>query len=191
MIILVAGKAGSGKDSISQYLVDNYGFKHDSLAAPLKRLVSDVFDIPLHILNPHNPKDRQVREEELKSWPGWTPRKLLQFVGTELFRTNIADDIWVRSLWLRINKNPTENVTVSDVRFPNEREYLVKMAPQNVYTIRVERPGCDGSTSGGIKTHASEAFEIEADFVIKNDSTLQDLYAKVDEILKSLNITIN
>ena len=43
MLIGVCGKAGSGKDTIADYLVKKYNFKKIALADPIKRMVEDVF----------------------------------------------------------------------------------------------------------------------------------------------------
>ena len=84
------------------------------------------------------------REQELPDWEGWSVRKLLQFIGTELFRTNIAPDIWVKSLWLRVKSNPDKNYVVTDVRFPNELNYLRDNGGEDFVSFKVTREGCDG-----------------------------------------------
>jgi dephospho-CoA kinase len=96
MLIGVCGRAGSGKDTIGDYLSKMYGYKKNALADPIKRLVKDIF-----VLDDYTVYDRIAREEPLKQWEGWTVRKLLQFIGTELFREKIDDAVWVKSLWLR------------------------------------------------------------------------------------------
>jgi hypothetical protein len=119
MLIGICGKAGAGKDTIGDYLVKKYNFKKIALADPIKRIVKDVF-----VLDDHTVYDRVEREKELENWKGWSVRKLLQFIGTELFRNNIDDSVWVKSLWYRIKNDADNNYVVTDIRFPNELKYF-------------------------------------------------------------------
>lgn len=43
-VIAISGQINSGKDTVSDYLVENYGFCKVSFADPLKRFCSDVFE---------------------------------------------------------------------------------------------------------------------------------------------------
>jgi dephospho-CoA kinase len=42
MLVGVCGKAGAGKDTIADYLVNAYKFKKIALEDPIKRLVKDI-----------------------------------------------------------------------------------------------------------------------------------------------------
>jgi len=179
MLVGICGKAGSGKDTVGDYLVKQYGFKRIALADPIKRLVEDVF-----VLDKHMVYDRMAREQPLESWPGWTVRKLLQFIGTELFRENIDDAIWVKSLWYRICDDKDNNYVVTDVRFPNELQYFKDNALKNhmpFVSMKTVREGCNGVV--GLQGHASEAYDLEAEYILENNGTFQDLYSKVDHII--------
>jgi len=178
MLIGVCGKAGSGKDTIGDYLVEKYGFKKIALADPIKRLVKDIF-----ALDDHTVYDRDAREKNLERWEGWSVRRLLQYIGTELFRENIDDAIWVKSLWYKIQDDKSCNYVVTDVRFPNELNYLNENSEEGEFlSIKVERPGYNGDV--GLKGHASEAYDLEGDVKIVNNGTMEDVYSKVDEIVK-------
>ena len=48
MLVGITGKAGSGKDTVGDYLVKSHGFKKIALADPIKRLVKDVFVLDEH-----------------------------------------------------------------------------------------------------------------------------------------------
>jgi hypothetical protein len=180
MLVGICGKAGAGKDTIADYLVKHYAFKKIALADPIKRMVKDVF-----VLDDYTVYDRVAREQPLEQWNGWSVRKLLQTIGTELFRRNIDDSVWVKSLWYRVKSDPESNYVVSDVRFPNELQYLAVNCPDFV-TIKVKRNGCDGSV--GLKGHESEAYDLETKYVIDNNESFDDLYQKIDGILSMHNI---
>jgi hypothetical protein len=128
----------------------------------------------------HTVYDRVAREQPLPQWNNWSVRRFLQFIGTELFRRNIDDAIWVKSLWYRVKSDPSSNYVVSDVRFPNELEYLAANCP-HFFTIKVKRNGCDGNV--GNKGHESEAYDLETNYTIDNNNTFDNLYAYVDNIL--------
>jgi hypothetical protein len=178
MLVGICGKAGSGKDTIGDFLVEKHKFKKIALADPIKRLVKDVF-----VLDDHTVYDRVAREQELQRWEGWTVRKLLQYIGTELFRENIDDAVWVKSLWYRIQDDKDNNYVVTDVRFPNELQYFRDNAKEDEFiAIKVVRPGFDGGV--GLKGHASEAYDLGGDFEVLNDGTIEELYNKVDKLLE-------
>jgi len=181
-VIGMIGQAGSGKDSVADYVVKNYGFTKLAFADPLKQAVQVMFNIDdKHMF------DRDLREEVLEGWEPWSTRKLLQFVGTELMRTQVDESIWVKNAVSRIKK--LGDVIIADVRFPNEvddvKARLDGMA--NTVFIRVSRPD-HLDAQGGIQNHASESFidGLDADIDIVNDGTFEDLYAKVDDIMKTI-----
>lgn len=194
MLICICGKAGAGKDTIGDYLVNKYAFKKIALADPIKRLVKDVF-----VLDDNTVYDRIAREKPLSNWPQWSVRKLLQYIGTELFREKIDDAIWVKSLWYRIQKDKTNNYVVTDVRFPNELKFFKEEAEKkDLLSIKVIRKGCDGNVGlqsnkvkkfllkivGKDHRHASEKYDLQTDVIIKNDGTIKDLYNEIDVLVK-------
>jgi hypothetical protein len=186
MIIGICGKAGSGKDTIAEFIQNKYGFSHDWLAAPLKRTVKDLF-----VLSDDEVYDRELRELPLDDWPDWSVRKLLQFIGTELLRRNIDDMILVRSLCRRLThrgKTPLNAVgswIIPDIRLPNEIEMLRKVFGENFVMMKVIRPGYDGKKVG-IEGHETEKHDLAADFEFLNDSTKEDLWEKVEAVMEGL-----
>jgi len=119
MIIGITGKAGSGKDTAADILVDGFGFRKISLADPMKRAVMDWFGFshnqlwgPSEMRNA--PDKRYVRvpahEEPCFRTDEWghswekgtayvpdqylTPRHALQQLGTEFGRA-CYQDVWI------------------------------------------------------------------------------------------------
>lgn len=176
VVVGFCGKAGAGKSTSAARLVRAHRFAEIALADPLKRAVADIFAIPPGVM-----EDRARREEPLPHWPGWTPRKLLQFVGTECLREKIAADVWVRSCVLHVRRLGPGRYTVPDVRFPNEAEGLRSAFGDGFRLVKIVRPGCDGSV--GIPGHASEAHDLDGcDATIANDGTVEDMLRAVDDI---------
>lgn len=67
-------------------------------------------------------------------------RKLLQKVGTEEGRNKYGDDIWIRTLenWMKLYYSRGINrFIISDLRFPNEVEWVRKL---NGLIIKIEAP---------------------------------------------------
>lgn len=177
MIILVGitGRAGSGKDTIGDYLKANYNFRSVSFAAPLKEGVKAMFGLD----NTH--LDHPLKEQMLEDI-GKSPRQLMQLLGTEYGRNLVHQDLWL----LLANKKVEAyaslgfNVCITDVRFENEAEFVRK---QGGTILHVER-----GVSGTKFSHPSEAgVEMaQGEFKIENNGTMDELYKSVDVFMKNV-----
>ena len=115
MIIGITGKAGAGKDTAADVLVERFNFVKVALADPLKRICKDVFDFSdeqlwgpsekrnepdqryLHttIYAPHMLQPEELQDNPKGVLPQYlTPRYALQQLGTEWGR-DCYDNIWV------------------------------------------------------------------------------------------------
>ena len=114
-----------------------------------------------------------------------TPRKILQQVGTDLFRNQFHPNTWVNATFANYHDN---NWIITDVRFPNELEAIKK---HNGITIRINR-GLVERTGKMIQgpEHISETAldKAEFEYVIDNNGTIEELIEKVREILTKENI---
>lgn len=187
MIIGISGKAGSGKDTIADYLREEYGFAKIAFAEPMKTFCADLFDWGGEEL--YGPSE--LREIVDPEW-GFSPRKALQMLGTEWGRA-LNENMWVK---IGLNKAKQKiqdgypGVVITDCRFRNEIDY-VKAAGGSV--IRIVR-GQNTGGSGGIAGHASECEQdgIPASAfsaVITNDGTKSQLYSAVEEVIDLLKHT--
>ena len=112
-------------------------------------------------------------------------RELLQKLGTEAMRDGLHQNVWVNALMCDYRRpkmsepNPS-NWVITDVRFPNE---LAAVNDVNGLTIRVVRPQIE--TANFKPQHPSETAldDAEFDYEIINDGSLEDLIAKVRQIL--------
>jgi hypothetical protein len=189
----ITGNKGSGKDTVGKYLYEKYGFKLFAYAHSLKKACQVIFSLTDDQLYDGDTK------EQIDGYWNHSPRELFQSVGTELFRNtlskyclNIGNDIWIRAVERKILKEYTpledgkNRMCITDVRFPNERDYAKKIGG---IVIRVNRKNnkYDNSTSG----HASESLidTLEADYEIDNDGSLEDLYEMVDVIMGKMGIS--
>jgi hypothetical protein len=128
-----------------------------------------------------------------------TPRWILQNWGTEVCRKNFHDDIWIASLENRL-RTSTNDIVISDCRFPNEIAAIKKAGGIVVRVVRGAEPewyplavscnrGPNGNSSWALSgrkleqlgVHASETAWVGTQFdaVLDNNSTLEDLYQQV------------
>lgn len=179
VLIGLTGKKRSGKDTTADYLVEKYGFEKISFATPLKEICKILFSF----------SDNQLygdeKEEIDKRWD-ISPRKVFQFIGTNLFRDrmselipNIEKNFWVKCTEEILESKLNKNIVVTDCRFDNEVNVIKK---HKGYVFRINRE------NNNIDTHSSET-EIEnllVDSDISNDTTKQDLFSKIDKIIHSI-----
>lgn len=203
MIVGISGFIGSGKDTIANHLVYNHGFRKESFASLLKDIVALTFSWDRTMLEGNTNQSREWREQVDQWWanrlgiPQLTPRWVLQHWGTEVLRKGFHDDIWIASLENKL-RNKNDNIVISDCRFPNEIKSIQKSGGKNIWVRRGELPpwysialaANHGHTPSiqelkRINIHASETSWVgtEFDYVIWNDSTVDDLYKKVETIL--------
>jgi hypothetical protein len=177
MIIGLGYKARAGKDTIADYLVKNHRFKKIAFADALKRGCMEIFGLT------HEQCYGDLKEVVDDFWKA-TPRYILQKVGTECLRNGYDPDIWIKSVQKAVTNG--ERWVISDVRFINEAR-AVSMWGGSV--VRVDR-SVAGAT-GGVERHASEV-ELDSyndwDVIIKNNGTFQELYDRVDQVMKNVAI---
>ena len=103
-LIVFCGFEGSGKNKAAEYLVEEKGFVARSFAHNLKLAVCSIFGYAFNMIEGVTDASRIWREQVDEYWfvrldmPGLTPRKILQNIGTDLFRDLFHRDIWVLSL---------------------------------------------------------------------------------------------
>jgi hypothetical protein len=211
MIIGFVGLIGAGKDTAADYLVNFHGFRRDSFANTLKDAVANVFGWDRIMLEGRTKEAREWREQVDPWWaerlgmPNLTPRWILQYWGTEVCRAGFHDDIWIASLENKMRKTG-DNIVISDVRFPNEILAIHNAGGIVVRIKRGEEPewfesaasvnrGPDGNITWStsrrkleiLKIHASETAWVggNIDFLVTNDSTIDDLYNQIQELIKN------
>jgi len=202
-IISLSGLIGSGKDTVSDYLVKEHGFLRASFADTLKDAVAAVFGWDRVMLEGKTPQARAEREKVDQWWakrlgmPALTPRWVLQHWGTEVCRQGFSDEIWIASLEKKLMTMANKNVVVSDSRFMNELAMLEKVGATTVQVQRGELPSwwetaatantdptaAAAMTALGIHRSEWDWAAFSFDTIILNNGTLESLFKVVDMML--------
>ena len=157
-LIGLIGNAGSGKDTVASVFKE-LGYNKYAFADAVKQACSAAFGIPIHHF------EHRGLKESLDPYWNISPRQMLQFVGTELFRNHTkelchhapAGSFWIQRMWYNFIRDFSfkEDVraVISDCRFKDECDFVLS---NNGLIIHLTRPGYDGNV--GITGHASEYF---------------------------------
>jgi hypothetical protein len=217
MLIGIVGLIGSGKDTVADYLTNFHGFRRESFAGALKDAISAVFGWDRTLLEGRTASSRKWRETVDQWWsdrlgiPNLTPRYILQQWGTEVCRGSFHDAIWIASLENRL-RSATDDIVISDCRFPNEIESIRNAGGLIIRTSRgadpewfaiAERANTqphslidipqweyDVKQLQSYNIHASETAWVgtKFDFVLNNNGSIDDLYASVrNQVLKDFS----
>jgi hypothetical protein len=213
MIIGICGLIGSGKDTIADYLQNIHQFRRESFAHTLKDAVACVFGWDRELIEGRTRESREWREQVDPWWaerlnmPNLTPRYVLQVWGTEVARRSFHDDIWIASLENKLRRT-TDDVVISDCRFPNEITAIKRAGGIVVRVVRGPEPEwyalaekvnqgpnqniewrLSKNQLDDYNVHASETGWIgtEFDAVIDNNADgLDNLYRQIKDLVLSL-----
>lgn len=165
-IIGIAGHARAGKNTIAQFIQEEYRATTYAFAEPLKDMLG-VLGLDDQDLN-------GWRKDEDNYDYHTTPRHMMQTLGTEWGRDSINENIWVIVAAKRIQRlchaQHDTTIIITDVRFENEADFVRRHG----FLIHVERPDqrIDGSTHRS--EHPVRINEAD-DSVIINDGDLEQL----------------
>ena len=140
MIIGICGLISSGKGTVADILVEEYGYTKISFADKLKDGVAEVFGWDRQMLEGDTDEGRAWREQKDSFWSQETgrnisPRVVLQEFGTDCMRNGFDNNIWVSIVKKKIVENPATNYVIPDVRFENEAN-MIKSIYGEVWRIR-------------------------------------------------------
>lgn len=215
MIVGFVGFISAGKDTAADYLVNYHQFRRDSFANTLKDAVANVFGWDRTLLEGRTAQAREWREQidtwwaERLNMPKLTPRWVLQYWGTEVCRHGFHDDIWIASVENKMRKT-SDNIVISDVRFPNEIKAIhnaggivvrIKRGSDPIWYSAAEsfNKGPDGNASWSLsknkleklKIHASETAWVggDIDHTVLNDTTIDDLFAQIKDLIPQTELS--
>lgn len=174
-IIVLTGKSQSGKSLIAKHLSRIHGFVRYRIADTLKSMLK-AFGLDGEEI------DGGLKECVCEMLLGKTPRYAMQTLGTEWGRNFIHKDIWINKLCKDIKQSIYINVSIDDLRFLNEREVLFReFGEENVFIIRIIRDSV--IYSGNKHVSETEMDQIDVDWTVYNNGTVEDLYKSIDQII--------
>lgn len=178
MLIAICGHKFSGKSTVANLLHNATGYPVVSFADKLKDVCCVLSGCTREDLEDYDFKENELVPDYLRPYCGdaekSTFRAFLQHFGSEVMR-GVNDNIWIDCTL----SNCEESVIVSDCRFPNEAKAV---KARGGIVIKVVREGCGGDS------HQSETRidEIDADYTLWNDTTLENLMLNVDSLVRLL-----
>lgn len=176
-IIGITGRAGSGKDTLADYLVNVHDAQKYNFALPLKQALNAMFGWTMEQW------DDRVWKEDTIPWLGRSPRYLAQTIGTEWGRDLVRPDLWVKLAEQRYlahrETQPDSPFVIPDCRFDNEA-LMIKELGGVVVQIR--------GRATQVETHLSEAGIAQGliDAWIDNVGTIPEYITRAVETLDYL-----
>ena len=119
--------------------------------------------------------------------------KILQCVGTEVFRKQYGDNIWIEVWENRVNKLKNCGVICTDLRFKNETNYLKKMGFQLWRINATEENRKNRIETERDFNHISETDlddYKEFDIIIENNDSLKEFEQKIIDIIEPSQIPL-
>jgi hypothetical protein len=203
MLIGLTGKKNSGKDEVFRVIeeLDTHGQNIDvirlAFADAMKGALAALFAVPYSVIE-ENKNNGEISLE----FPGTgnqrygyndhhtdkyhvTLRQAIQRFGTEVGRRHFGEDFWLDKLippTVQPSFHKGRIVVVTDVRFRNEAERIVKLGG---HIWEVTRPDTDNTDA-----HSSES-GIDSKLInghINNDGSVEDLRERVREALFLISV---
>lgn len=168
LLIGLTGYAGSGKDTVREILEHRHDLDGLAFADAIREMLTALFEscgVKTDWMIDRNLKEQTVPEF------GVSYRQMAQELGTAWGRT-LSEDFWLKIAAAKIamySQYDSPGVVISDVRFPNEAEWVRAQGGQ---VWRILRPGIEP-----VRAHASEDMiaSLPYDYVIDNQGSIDDL----------------
>lgn len=149
-----------------------------SFAYKIKQITAIICNRSIEDIMSDNIKD-VIIPSYIKCPLGNTFRHLFQYIGTEIGRNGLGKNVWIDSIvdeLMEIEKQYSMAI-ISDVRFANEMKML-KLRQGVIIEIRSNR-------TNNNDLHESESLkDIEPDYIIENNSSIEDLVHKTMDVYK-------
>jgi hypothetical protein len=209
VIILITGKAGSGKDVVGDYLKEKYKFHKLSIATSLKSIFRSEFNLTKDELKKYKNIFRTTwKISYFKDIDDKLYNKLLnrykdenrEFKGliehSKTTKELIYEDYFIEYL-IESNKpiidNPVNKIVIPDWRFLNELGYINKnVRNHKVYTLRIV---ADENTlnNRGYKLlddiSENELNNYDTYYTLENNNDdLESLYNKIEEFVRKTGL---
>jgi hypothetical protein len=186
-LIAIHGFKQSGKDTLADLLVEEFGYTKVAFADRLKEAIHHIFGVDRKLLF-GTEQDKQklspVRWEDFNhlSKPGpdhptyLSIRELLQIFATEICREKIP------SIWYRYLPIPADSkIVISDCRFKNEADFLKQ---RNTILIKVNRSNANSTNHESERGLPDEMM----DYILSNNLDLDSFLADGRQLFLQLGL---
>lgn len=173
-IVGLTGAAGSGKSTIAVALQAKGLFTRMSFGHGLKRVAGFIFGFSYEQLYG---EEREVTDERY----GFSPRYVLQYLGTEVFRMMYAN-VWIDVLKRTADEMGVKRIVIDDLRFENEADFVHSLGG---IVILIDTPPMASNLTDDRQTHVSEAGVKQYDYLVTNDhkTSIEGVIADVIDIV--------
>jgi len=147
-LIGISGKIGSGKSTLAGYLMQIIKGECviESIGNEVKRECSRIFGFDLNLAYSQGGKNKKIYIPA--QGKTMTIRKILQWWGTDIMRTLVDPDHWIKAIDRTWGSGV---IIIDDIRFPNEADYIKS---KGGYLIRLDTTYTE--TSEKLRYHLSE-----------------------------------
>lgn len=190
LVLGLLGRKRSGKDTFAERLVSEHGFERLAFADALKATMYDLNpwvrveeDEVGIVYGPASGMGRAIHLSiaYIVDRIGWEAakevrevRRLLQDHGVAI-RDHVSPSVWVDAVASRVAVT-VRPVVITDVRFPNEMDFIRDVRGR---CVRIVRPGVVSEDR-----HVSEVGldDVYTDYVVRNSGSVGDLHRVADDV---------
>jgi hypothetical protein len=174
-VIFLNGPAGSGKDSIADYLAINYGYTHLSFKDVLFDWMFKIFNIPdnsrqafFELYYTRTTKELPCELLRLGN-STLSPRQALIHVSENVVKPMLGSTYFGDVVAAKIANSDADKFVLSDCGFKQEILPVCKVADLDVL-CRIQRDGCSFEGDSRSYVYGAAAHE----YVITNNSTIPE-----------------
>ncbi len=184
-VYAIIGQKRVGKDTAADHICEKLECNKHALATPLKELVCAMFEIDMETLDDYKNEGVRLKAQRLDKetyaiadYPvDVSFRHILQRCGDRQ-KAFFGLDCYMRKFHEKLLHKDV--IVVSDVRLPEEQKWL--MAHTNVTFIKIVR-NVKQDIDSAHRTEV-EVDKLGYDVLVDNNGTKEELYAKIDKIIK-------
>ena len=176
VVVGICGRKRAGKDTVGKLIrlvAESNGLTTARLA--LADELKDELALAMSCNNP--PMTRNEARLLLDSDEHKEPLRPMMQAWGEYRRKSFGEDYWIRKIEPKIDGSPYDIITVTDVRHPNEAEYINCLGRGVV--VRVNNPIADRVTDCHYSEHALDGWFIKGSRTFGNGMEIWHLFKQV------------
>jgi hypothetical protein len=179
-LIILTGWSQSGKDTVADILVDNYGFTKYAIADPLKDLCAELYEFPREMADTQEGK----RTLWTVGYKTKTIRELLLDTA-KMDRSRFGDDIYINKVLTKVETDKRQNIVISDLRYFTELTPIKEFAKVHGTTADVWKIVRNGQVISPVDDESEYILEtLKPKFILQNPGTsIEALEERISEYM--------